>query len=216
MVGQLPFDVNMELAGWALYWAELEATGQGDAALQRLCDDVARRAGERFTLEVLSSHLPVRAMRLLFRAAGTDPTKYRPSSEALLRRLVKGEPMPTINPIVDLSNCLSAELAVPVCVMTAGTFTPPLVFRAGVDGERYESLRGPFRLDGRPLLCDADGPLDTPITGNTKVKVVANTAHAWLVAYLPADQLDAERAHGALTELVAAAPVVKIVRAGAS
>jgi DNA/RNA-binding domain of Phe-tRNA-synthetase-like protein len=213
---QLPFDVRMMLPGWALLWAELEATGEAETELGRLRRDAARRARERLALETLSSHPPVKAMRLLFRAAGTDPTKYRPSSEALLRRLLKGEDMPAINPVVDIGNCLSAELAVPVCVMATGTFTPPFEFRAGVEGEHYESLRGPFRLDGRPLLCDADGPLDTPITGNAKVKVEAQTRHAWLVAYLPGEEVSPESADGALAGLVEAAPAVRVVRTGAS
>jgi DNA/RNA-binding domain of Phe-tRNA-synthetase-like protein len=213
---QLPFDVAMELRGWALFWAELEATGRADDALAALRTQVAMRAGERFVLEKLSSHPPVKAMRLLFRAAGTDPTKYRPSSEALLRRLIKGEAMPAINPIVDISNCLSAELAAPVCVMRRDSFTPPLLFRAGVEGEHYQSLRGPFRLYGRPLLCDADGPLDTPITGNVKVKVSGDTADAWLVAYLPAEEVTPEAAESALEKLVVAAPVVTVRRTGVS
>jgi DNA/RNA-binding domain of Phe-tRNA-synthetase-like protein len=209
----------MELDGWSLYWAELKTTGSGDDDLARqvarLRADVATWSRERFVLEQLSSHPPVKAMRLLFRAAGTDPTKYRPSSEALLRRLIKGEDMPTINPMVDLSNCLSAQLAVPVCVMAAGTFSPPFVFRAGRAGERYLSLRGPFRLDGRPLLCDVDGPLDTPITGNDKVKVTAATTHAWLVAYLPQGEVAAADADAALSTLVESAPVVTIESTGA-
>lgn len=212
----LVFDVTMELGGWALFFAELRATGEGGEALARLRSDVAERAAERFEPGALSSHPPMKAMRLLFRAAGTDPTKYRPSSEALLRRLVRGEPMPAINPIVDLSNCLSAELAVPVCVMTSGTFTPPLSFRRGHEGEHYESLRGPFRLDGRPLLCDADGPLDTPITGNTKVKVTDGTQEAWLVAYLPKDEVSPGDAEAALARLVASAPVVTVARSFAA
>lgn len=212
----LPFDVRMDLEGWALFFAELAATGAGGDALEHLRADVAARAAERFALGALSSHPPMKAMRLLFRAAGTDPTKYRPSSEALLRRLVKGEAMPAINPIVDLSNCLSAELAVPVCVMTSGTFTPPLSFRAGREGEHYASLRGPFRLDGRPLLCDAGGALDTPITGNTKVKVTDATREAWLVAYLPKDAVTPADADAALARLVAEAPVVTVERTGAA
>lgn len=204
------FEVKMELDGWSLYWAELEATGAADEGLARLRRDVAARARERFELKQLSSQPPVKAMRLLFRAAGADPTKYRPSSEALLRRLLKGDEMPAINPIVDIGNCLSAELAVPVCVMARGTFTPPFVFRAGAAGESYVSLRGPFRLEGRPLLCDANGPLDSPITGNTKVKVTDETTAATLVAYLPAAAVSLEDAHAALEGLVAAAAVVRI------
>ncbi len=205
------FDTCFLLDGWALYWAELEATGGDDDKLAILRREVAGRAQARFKPEQLSTHPPVKAIRLLFRAAGTDPTKYRPSSEALLRRLVRGEAMPAISPLVDISNCLSAELAIPVCVMAQGSFRPPFEFRAGVEGENYESLRGPFRLHGKPLLCDTDGPLDTPITGNARVKVTSDTRHATLVAYLPAESVRPSQAHDALERLIDTAPVARIL-----
>jgi DNA/RNA-binding domain of Phe-tRNA-synthetase-like protein len=174
--------------------------------------ETARRARERFDVKGFSSKPPGSSLRKLFRAAGCDPTRYRPSSEALLRRILKGDDMPSIHPLVDISNCLSAELAVPCCVMTDGTFEPPLVFRAGTADESYQSLRGSFRLEGKPLLCDALGPLDCPITGNERVKVTAETHRAWLVAYLPSDAVDTAGARDALEKIVKAAPVVRVHR----
>ena len=211
-----PFDVRLELDGWALFWAELENTGEDTGGLATLRQDVCRRARERLELKSLPTDRAVAALRKLFRAVGTDPTRYRPSSEALLRRILKGDELPAISPLVDINNCLSVELAVPCCVMAQGTFGPPFVFRAGLPGESYQSLRGPFRLEGRPLLCDPTGPLDTPITGNERVKVTPDTQVAWLVAYLPADGLDPATACDALERLVSAAPVVHILQTAGS
>jgi len=149
-------------------------------------------------------------LRKLFRAAGTDPTRHRPASEALLRRLLKGEDLPEIHPLVDVNNCLSVELAVPCCVAAEGTFTPPLLFRAGLPGESYESLRGPFNLEGKPLLLDTQGPLDTPITGGVRVKVTPETRRAWLVAYLPEGVVARERCAAVLAALLAKAPVADV------
>jgi DNA/RNA-binding domain of Phe-tRNA-synthetase-like protein len=132
----------------------------------------------------------------------------------LLRRLLKGAEMPEIHPLVDLNNCLSAQLAVPCCVMAEGTFEPPYVMRAGQPGESYESLRGPFNLEGKPLLVDALGPCDAPITGSQRVKVTADTERATLVAYLPAEVLSWEMALERLRGLLAAAPVAQISAAG--
>jgi len=143
----------------------------------------------------------VGALRALFRAAGCDPTRYRPASEALLRRLVKGGELPEIFPLVDVNNCLSAELAVPCCVMVEGSFTEPMTWRSGVEGESYTSLRGPFNLEKKPVLFDPDGPLDTPITGNVRVKVEPDTERAWLVAYMPAAELDIETAGATIDRL---------------
>jgi DNA/RNA-binding domain of Phe-tRNA-synthetase-like protein len=180
----------MELEGWRLLWARLEADEAAAPVIAERRREVAAAARSRFPDTASISKDPtVSELRRLFRAAGCDPTRYRPASEALLRRLVKGDELPEIQPLVDLNNCLSAELAVPCCVMVEGSFGHHLVWRSGRPGESYESLRGPFRLESKPVLADDDGPVDTPITGNVRVAVQPETRAAWLVAYLPASEL---------------------------
>jgi len=197
-----PFHVRLELPGWELFWAHMEVSEARDAVLAARRGAVAAAAQERFgETPALAAHPTVQALRRLFREAGCDPTRYRPASEALLRRLVKGSPLPAIHPIVDLSNCLSAELHVPCCVMAEGTFGTELVLRSGGPEDGYTSLRGPFRSEGKPLLADEDGPLDTPITGNERVKVREETRSAWLVAYLPAGEVTPEEARDKLVGL---------------
>jgi len=180
-----PFDVTIELEGWDLFWAYL-AVGEDQGELADLRARIVSGVKERFSAVAdIATYPPVAAMRKLFRAAGCDPTRYRPASEALLRRLVKGAELPPIHPLVDVNNCLSAELAVPCCVMKEGSLGTSLVFRPGAAGESYESLRGPFNAEAKPLLVDEIGPIDTPITGSERVKVQSDTEKAWLVAYLP-------------------------------
>jgi DNA/RNA-binding domain of Phe-tRNA-synthetase-like protein len=205
-----PPDVIHELEGWVLLWADLELREAGSGGIAALRDSVAAAARAANTLETLSSDPVVSAIRKLFRNAGTDPTRYRPSNEALLRRVLKGEPIPGISPIVDLNNCLSAELAVPVCVMDVREIEGPFVFRAGQPGEAYESLRGPFNLEGKPLLVDARGPADTPITGGVRVKARGDTSRVWLVAYMPTSPSLTGRAEASLRRMLETAPVATL------
>jgi DNA/RNA-binding domain of Phe-tRNA-synthetase-like protein len=211
-----PFAVNKELQGWTLFWARLQCLPGHEQSLAALRADVAQQARARSTLETLAGLPAVAALRRLFKAAGTDPLRYRPSSEALLRRILKGDELPAISPLVDINNCLSAELAVPCCVMAEGSFVPPMLFRAGRAGESYESLKGPFQLEGKPLLLDTLGPLDAPITGSQRAKVMPETQNAWLVAYLPEEAVKPETASEALLRLVAGAPVVSVFDISAS
>ena len=191
---QLPFNVKIELEGWELFWAFV-AVGGDQSGLPGLRERVTVGVRVKFPEPAaIAAHPPVAAMRKLFRGAGCDPTRYRPASEALLRRLVKGAELPEIHPLVDVNNCLSAELAVPCCVMAEGTLGSSLLFRRGEPGESYESLRGPFNLDAKPLLVDELGPIDTPITGGVRVKVKPDTTRAWLVAYLPGAVLSTDEA----------------------
>ncbi|HKI01475.1 MAG TPA: phenylalanine--tRNA ligase beta subunit-related protein [Thermoanaerobaculia bacterium] len=210
------FPVTHELEGWDLFWVRLEGIPGTDGEIAELRRAVSERARSDFEPESLASDPTVAALRALFRAAGCDPTRYRPSSEALLRRVLKGEDLPAIHPLVDFNNCLSVALAVPCCVVGEGTFTPPVVLRAGRAGESYESLRGPFNLEGKPLLADAEGPFGTPITDSQRVKVREGTPRAWMVAYLPRGVVSAEDAAKTLDGLLAEAPVARIEETGAS
>jgi len=202
---KLPFELKIELDGWDLFWAFL-SVGEDQSGLADLRARVTGEVRERFSEPAaIAAHPPVAAMRKLFRGAGCDPTRYRPASEALLRRLVKGAELPAIHPLVDVNNCLSAELAVPCCVMKEGSLGSSLVFRPGAAGESYESLRGPFNAEGKPLLVDEIGPIDTPITGSERVKVHSETEKAWLVAYLPKDVVPVDAAWTALEAITRAA-----------
>jgi len=204
---KLPFELAIELDGWELFWAFL-TVGEDQSGLAGLRTRVASGVSERFPeASAIAAHPPVAAMRKLFRAAGCDPTRYRPASEALLRRLVKGAELPPIHPLVDVNNCLSAELVVPCCVMKEGSLGTSLVFRSGAAGESYESLRGPFNAEAKPLLVDEIGPIDTPITGSERVKVQRDTEKAWLVAYLPKDVVLVDDAWNALEAIAREAGV---------
>jgi DNA/RNA-binding domain of Phe-tRNA-synthetase-like protein len=200
-------DWHAELPGWTLAWFELETTGSGSTQLAARRERSAVELRALWTASALGEDPAVAAFRRLFKAAGTDPGRYRPSSEALLRRLLKGESLPSIHPLVDLNNQLSIELRVPSCVMREGSFDFPVALRAGCAGETLESMRGPLDLAGKPLLEDATGPFGTPITDSHRVKVLPETTRGWLVAYLPEGVVSAADAGDKLAEILAEAPV---------
>jgi DNA/RNA-binding domain of Phe-tRNA-synthetase-like protein len=208
--------VRHELPGWQLLWARFTMRGGAEEALGALRRRTQAEVRARWPLEMLAQQPTVAAIRALFRQAGCDPTRYRPSSEALLRRVLKGEDLPCILPAVDLNNLLSIELAVPACVMDARRVAPPLVLRAGRPGERMLSMRGDFDLEGKPLLEDGQGVFGTPITDSERVKVQADSMDIVLVAYLPAAVGLVGDARACLERLLAAAPVGVLHTTGTS
>jgi len=181
-----PPDTAIELEGWALCWARVRTVPGASVDLGRAWEAEAARLRERLGGRNLSELPEVAAVRGLFREAGTDPTRYRPSSEALARRVLKGSPPPPIHPLVDFNNLLSVRLLLPCCVIEPGAVEPPFRLRRGRNGEAMESMRGPFSLEGKPVLEDRRGPFGTPITDSERVRVTAATEEAWLVVYAPA------------------------------
>lgn len=206
-MGENPrMDVVHELPGWQLAWYRLEAQPDALDAAVAARERAAAAARERFRTASPVDVTQAAEVRRLFRQAGSDPTRYRPSSEALLRRVLKGEPLPAIHPLVDFNNCLSIALVVPSCVMPEGSFTPPLRLRRGTAGERFTSLRGDFDLADKPLLADGDGPFGTPISDSLRVAVKPETSSAWIVVYLPAGVLGARDVEA---ELDALSPIAR-------
>lgn len=125
--------------------------------------------------------------RALYKALGIDPTKTRPSNEALLRRALKGETFYRINTLVDALNLVSLREQLPFGLYDLGRVRPPVVLRQGAPGEAYEGIRkGPVHVDGRPVLVDAEGPFGNPTSDSLRTSVSLSTRDALVVAYAPA------------------------------
>lgn len=125
--------------------------------------------------------------RALYKALGLDPTKTRPSNEALLRRVLRGEALYTINTLVDCLNLASLRHQMPFGLYDLDAVIPPVVLRLGVEGEAYEGIRkGPVHVAGRPVLVDARGPFGNPTSDSARTAVSLSTRRAWVVAYAAA------------------------------
>ncbi|ABM81251.1 B3/4 domain-containing protein [Hyperthermus butylicus] len=113
---------------------------------------------ERYRVEELPRDPLVRTYRDFYWRIGIDPTKTRPSSEALVRRALRGK-WPRINPVVDAGNIASARMMVPVGLYDAAKFKPPLRITLARGGEEFHPIGGkPEKLEqGTPILVDGDG-----------------------------------------------------------
>lgn len=163
-----------------------------DAELASLMDQVCERKRQALSVESLSDEAPVRAVRAMFREWGMDPSKYRPSSEALLRRVVQGKGLYRVSNVVDIGNLGSIETGWPYGCYDRSRVRPPVVFRHGAPAERYERVgKEMWHLEGRPVLADSDGPFGSPISDSTRSMVTESTHEALAVIYAPASAPDA-------------------------
>ena len=129
----------------------------------------------------------IAAVRTMYKRVGLDPTKTRPSSEALLRRVRKGGELPRINNLVDVINWCSLESQLPFGLYDAGRIHGPVTLRLGRPGEEYAGIRKDVvHLDGRLTLADEQGPFGNPTSDSARTMVTAAARHALVVIFAPA------------------------------
>jgi DNA/RNA-binding domain of Phe-tRNA-synthetase-like protein len=154
-----------------------------NAEVDAFCAETRSRYGGGKSAEVPGAE----DARRLYKALGIDPTKTRPSNEALLRRALKGEPLYRINTLVDALNLSSLRYQVPFGLYDNDRIAPPVLLRKGSPGESYEGIRkGSVNVDGRPVLVDAQGPFGNPTSDSARTCISESTRSALVVAYAPA------------------------------
>lgn len=146
-------------------WNEIEALG--------------KHYRETLTTETLKDLPGIAATRRVYRACGKDPSRYRPASEALIRRMLKGKDLYQIDTLVDLINLASIAFGYSIGGFDAGKFVgDTLTLGVGREGEPYEGIgRGVINIAGLPVYRDAKGGVGTPTSDNERTKIDISTTH---------------------------------------
>ena len=130
----------------------------------------------------------VTSVRTMYKRVGLDPTKTRPSSEALLRRVRKGDTLPRINTMVDVCNWCSLEFQLPYGLYDASKISGDVELRIGRASESYAGIRkDEVHVEGRIALADAVGPFGNPTSDSARTMVTTATTRALLVVFAPRD-----------------------------
>ena len=188
-------EIQIELPGVKLGVVEADALTvvPVDVGLAKLMDEISERKRDEFTVESLAEAPAIRAVRAMFRKWGMDPSKYRPSSEALLRRVVQGKGLYRVSNAVDICNLGSIQTGWPYGCYDRNRIHAPIALRHGAAGETYEGIgKKMWHLGGRPVLADPDGPFGSPISDSTRSMITESARDILVVIYAPAGAPDSE------------------------
>jgi DNA/RNA-binding domain of Phe-tRNA-synthetase-like protein len=176
-------DGRVRLGLLALEGVTVKGTDPGlDAEVDAFCADLRQRYGGGRSSEVPG----VADARTLYKALGLDPTKTRPSNEALLRRALKGQTLYRISSLVDALNLSSLREQLPFGLYDLDQVEGPITLRKGGAGEAYPGIRkGEVHVEGRPVLVDARGPFGNPSSDSARTMIRLETARALVVCYAP-------------------------------
>ena len=142
-----------------------------------------RALGEQYkatlTTESLKEMSGIAATRRVYKACGKDPSRYRPASEQLIRRMLQGKELYQIDTLVDLINLASIRFGYSIGGFDASKFVgDTLTLGIGRAGEPYEGIgRGMLNIEGLPVYRDAVGGVGTPTSDNERTKITIDTRH---------------------------------------
>ena len=146
-------------------WQEIKALGE--------------RYRSELTTESLKDMTSIAATRRVYKACGKDPSRYRPASEALIRRMLQGKELYQRDTLVDLVNLASIAYGYSIGGFDADKFVGnTLTLGIGREGEPYEGIgRGLLNICGLPVYRDAEGGVGTPTSDNERTKMTIDTLH---------------------------------------
>ena len=192
----------------------VEDDGHAHQALTELGRDLhARWAGVQ-----IGQIEGIEVARRLYRRYGVDPTRTRPSSEALLRRALKGQGFYRLNNVVDTGNWVSLEFLLPLGLYDRAHIVGSQVrVRVGGEGENFEGIRkGPVNVGGRLCVSDEQGAFGSPTSDSLRTCIRDSTRDVAVILFAPSegDPAHLQRAGTALAErLVACGGSLRVSRA---
>ncbi|MDR1919386.1 MAG: hypothetical protein LBQ65_07045 [Tannerellaceae bacterium] len=138
---------------------------------------------ETLRLEDINKWLPIRATRQAYKRLGKDPNRYRPSAEALCRRVLRGLPLYRIDTLVDIVNLVSLKTGYSIGAFDRDKLQGDrLELGVGKEGELYHAIgRGELNISGLPVYRDALGGIGTPTSDEERTKIELTTTRLLLI-----------------------------------
>lgn len=132
----------------------------------------------------------IRCSREAYKAFGRSPSRYRVSSESLIRRIRQGNPLYRVNTVVDVNNLISLETALSVGSYDLENLRGPVTLTVGQAGEGYEGIgKGYIDMEHMLLLRDDNGPFGSPTSDSHRAMIGPVSTRILTVIYCFSDAI---------------------------
>ncbi len=180
-------------------WGELEKEAEKIASAFRI-DEISKREG-------------IAATRAAYKRLGKEPNRYRPSAEALCRRIVNGKGLYRLTTLVDVINLLSVASGYSIGGFDADRIEgDTLTLGAGKEGEAFNAIgRGTLNIAALPIYRDSKGGIGTPTSDEERTKLTSGTRRLLMLVNIYGEELPVAEtealAHRLLTQYASAADI---------
>lgn len=154
-----------------------------NAALWREIEKETALFREKYALADINSRPAIAATRQAYKRLGKDPNRYRPSAEALCRRIVRGMELYKINTLVDAINLISIKTGYSIGGFDADKIAGNVVkLGVGRADEAFNAIgRGLLNIEGLPVYRDEKGGIGTPTSDEERTKISDDTTHLLMI-----------------------------------
>src|SRR5262249_4572190 len=126
----------------------------------------------------------IAAMRSAYKALGKDPSRYRGSAEALLRRVLSGKGLYQINNVVDINNLISLESFQPLGSYDLAQVSGAIELRIGAAGETYKGIgKDEINIENLPVFADEQGPFGSPTSDSERAMIRLETRQILMAVF---------------------------------
>ncbi len=155
---------------------------------------------ELLSIEEVSKSEIINATKDAYRKLGKDPSRYRPSAEALTRRVVQGKDLYQVNNVVDALNCISIQTGFSIGGYDTNSLGSNILLSIGEPDEPYEAIgRGKLNIENLPVLRDSIGAFGSPTSDSLRSCVNSETASFLMVFF---DFTGSQKLYSAMEESV--------------
>ncbi|HQK53663.1 MAG TPA: phenylalanine--tRNA ligase beta subunit-related protein [Sedimentibacter sp.] len=135
-----------------------------------------RQVNESTSMEQIADMPEIIDAREAYKSLGKSPSRYRVSSEALLRRVVQGKGLYQINNVVDINNLVSLKSHYSVGTYDLDKLKPPIYFTVGGEGQTYKGIgKELINIENMPVFADSAGNFGGPTSDSERAMITMNT-----------------------------------------
>lgn len=146
--------------------------------LLKVMDDVCKKIEDTIDTKSISTIKNISDSRSAYRRVGKDPTRYRLSSEALIRRVAKSNGLYKVNNVVDINNIVSLDSAYSVGTYDLGKLKGDVKFTVGETGETYTGIgKGDINIENLPVFEDEEGKFGSTTSDSTRAMITTDSSH---------------------------------------
>ena len=174
-------DINSNVALLCFKY-QVDVTRDCAALWAYINNEIISKIERDYSIETLTEQKEIRSARETYRAIGKDPSRYRVSSEALIRRILQGKGLYKVNNVVDCNNLISIQTGLSCGSYDVDKLVGELTFRIGNNGESYQGIgKDEINIEHLPVFADSQGAYGSPTSDSRRAMITENTKNVMTV-----------------------------------